>query len=121
MEASAPVKMAKDPTRSPAETKSRCSDISPDRPKAGVGHCTSVPSALSRAAEPSDSPNRHVALGPPESPAARPAAGNVTGMVMVLSQPTAVPDGAAREASIAMTRRTMAGYSRLHLGVYHGK
>jgi hypothetical protein len=32
-------------------------------------------------------------------------------MVMVLSQPRAVPDGAARGASIAMTRRTMAGYS----------
>ena len=77
----------------------------------GVGRRTSVPSVLIRAAVLSDSPNRHVALGLPKPSAARPAAGSVTGMVMLLSQPTAVPDGAAREASMAMTMRTMAGYS----------
>jgi hypothetical protein len=73
VEAGAPAKTAQDPTRSPAEMKSRCSEICRDRPKVGVGHRTSVAPAPSRAVVLSDSPNRHVTLGPPKPPTARPA------------------------------------------------
>ena len=56
-----------------------------------------------------DSPNRQVALGTLRPPMGVSSAGRVTGMVMMLSQPTAVPDGAARDTSMARTRSTMAG------------